>query len=266
MPASDDQVKLNAELSAAIDARQADVVEALLTTAADANGGRLNDQPLLLKAIETDDARIVGLVAARTQYLDTTDSCDFAPITHAIRNKRAAAAHALLDAGAKPFPPGKGEEFALDWAVGNKMYDVITRMLAASGWPDRLYKDEPLIVYATRNNDLDLARACLAAGVNVNRGERAHGFTALHVAARNGAADFIRLLLENGARLDVMANGTQTPFDWAGDDNTLRLLVTEQHMREAARAMTEGTTDAITVNRPMQLRKTTAPAPGRRKP
>ena len=261
MPTADEQIKLNAGLIAAVEARQADAVEALLEAGADANAWRINDRTLLLKAIETDDAKIVRLVAARTQYLDVTDAADFAPITHAVRHKRAAAAHALLDAGANPFPPGKGADFALDWAVGNKMYDVITRMLTASGWPDRLYKDEPLIAYAARENDLDLAKACIAAGVNVNRGERAHGYTALHVAAGNGSADFIRLLLDNGARLDVTANGTQTPLDWAGDDNTLRLIVVERDMREAARAMTEGISGALAINPPVRLKKSPGAAP-----
>lgn len=255
MPTPEEQDKLNSQLIAAITAKDADAVKTLLDDGADANLRSPEGRSALLLAVDSGDARVTALVAGRTQYLDNSDSCDFTAFTQAVRNNKPAVAHALLDAGASPFPPGRGAEYPLDWAVANKMYDVIGRMLKKSGWPDRMYKDEPLIVYAAREDDIALAKACLDGGVNVNRGTAKNGITALHIAAQNGSEKFIALLLENNASLEVTANNAQTPFDWARN-NVLRMLVAERDMREAARMMTEGSAGPISVRRPVQFKRT----------
>ena len=254
MPPANEQDNLNSQLLTALRAKDVPAVQALLDAGADANARLTNEQSFLSVAVETGDAKVTALIAAHTKYLDLSDSCDFTAFTAAVRNNRADVAHALLNAGASPFPPGKGAEFPLDWAVANKMYDVIEQMLKKSGWADRMYKDEPLLVYAAKQDDLALAQACLTAGVNVNRGDAKSGCTALHIAARKGSETFISLLLENNASLEVTANGTQTPFDWAGNSHVLRMLVAERDMRETARSMTEGTADAITVRPALRLK------------
>lgn len=217
---------------------------------------RLEDTYALFAAMENNDPAMIRLLAPRVAHIDTTDACDFSIFTHAVRKNLAEAAETLLECGASPFPPGRGAEYALDWAVANKMYGVITAMLKASGFPNRAYKDEPLLVHAVRNDDLPLAEACLAGGVDINRGERKHGYTALHVAAREGNEMFMRWLITRGARADVTANGTQTPFDWAGGhETTLRRIVNERDMKEAARALKEGLPENLRVRPPVRFRK-----------
>jgi ankyrin repeat protein len=252
MPATS-QEELNRQLFAAVKAKEATAAEALLEAGADANARLPGEDSLLCLAVETDDARLVGLIAAHTRYLDITDDCDASAFTHATRHNRDAAAHALLDAGASPFPPGGGADYPLDWAVANKMYGLIGRMLKM-GWSDRLYKDEPLIVYAVKTEDLELAQACIDAGANVNRGEKEHGFTALHMAARKSSETLIRFLLDNNASLEIKANGWQTPFDW-DSTNLLRQIVTEREMIAAARELTEGAPESITVRPPVRFKK-----------
>jgi ankyrin repeat protein len=254
MTTDKEQQELNDRLFDAVAAKDADAVEALLDAGADANARRVKEPRLLDTAVKAGDARIVALLAPRTLYLDVSDDCNFTALTHAVRHNKADVAHALLDAGASPFPHGDGAEYPLDWAVGNKMYSVIGRMLEK--WPDRLYKDEPLLIYAVKTDDMELAKTVVAAGANVNRGTARNGYTALHMAARKNSGPFIGFLLDQGASLEAKANGTQTVFDWSSDDGKLlRRIVAERQMKETARAMTEGAPENITVRQPVRFKK-----------
>ncbi len=256
MPAASDQDSLSRRVAEAICAADAAALTTAIHDGADVDAWTPEGRAPLFLAVEKGDVAVVRLIAGRSRNIDPQNDCDFSPFTLAVRQNRADIAHALLDCGASPFPSGKGADYPLDWALSNKMYDVIGRMLVQGKWPDRPFKGSPLIVHAAEQNDLDLARTCLAAGADIDRGQAKNGYTALHVAARGGAEDFMRFLIDKGANENSTANGTQTPFDWARDGGALlRSIVAEREMRKAARELTEGMGSDITVGRPLQLKK-----------
>jgi hypothetical protein len=64
--------------------------------------------------------------------------------------------------------------------------------------------------------------------INVNVKNDANGETPLHYAAWNGHVEIVRLLLQNGAEVNVRSNGGSTPLHWAaifGHVDILHLLV-----------------------------------------
>lgn len=61
---------------------------------------------------------------------------------------------------------------------------------------------------------LDLIRALVAAGANVNARSQTKS-TALHYAAAGGHVEAARLLIRLGAKRDVRDSGLQTPYDTA---------------------------------------------------
>lgn len=66
-----------------------------------------------------------------------------------------------------------------------------------------------------RYNGLQTARWLLQQGANPNLSD-SQGFTALHYAARRGVSeDFLALLLQKGARLDLKDQQNRTPLDLA---------------------------------------------------
>ena len=71
----------------------------------------------------------------------------------------------------------------------------------------------------------------LEAGAKPNRQRSGKGQTALHFAAKQGAADCVRLLIQHGAKVDTVAHGKDTALDYTEfyrDEQVVRLL------REAA--------------------------------
>jgi hypothetical protein len=65
--------------------------------------------------------------------------------------------------------------------------------------------------YAARDNDLNLARALVEAGADVNA-QDSSGFAPLHFAASQWAVDVARLLLAAGARVDPVNRHGNTPL------------------------------------------------------
>ncbi|MEZ5289984.1 MAG: ankyrin repeat domain-containing protein [Vicinamibacterales bacterium] len=71
--------------------------------------------------------------------------------------------------------------------------------------------------WAAYHGEVDLARALLAAGARVNAASRIGGMTALHMAARNGHAAIVGLLLDAGADArEANGNGTTVLMAAAG--------------------------------------------------
>jgi ankyrin repeat protein len=247
---------LSRRLGAALKEQNAAAVDALLRQGAPVDSWAAEVRPPLFMAVETKNPELVKLIAAHSKNPDTQDSCDFTPFTLAVRLGLPEIAHILLDGGASAFPSGRGAEYPLDWAIACGQYGLIGRMLTA--WPDRNFKDKPLLVHAAEQEDRALAEVCLKAGAGIDRSERTNGYTALHVAARRGDEGFIRFLLDRGANAEAPDALGQTPVDWAasfGKEKVIKQLLLERDMRRVALEMTEGLRDAMTVSPPYQLIK-----------
>lgn len=65
--------------------------------------------------------------------------------------------------------------------------------------------------YAAMANDVDVIRARLAAGADLNFGDKL-GFTPLHLAAQEDSLDAARVLIEHGADIDRKNSFGNTPL------------------------------------------------------
>lgn len=74
-------------------------------------------------------------------------------------------------------------------------------------------KKTPLLI-ASEAGSLDLVKAILATGANINRKSGEDGSTALHGAVgTHGTADIVKYLLDNGADPNATDNDGETPLD-----------------------------------------------------
>ncbi|XP_009789557.1 putative E3 ubiquitin-protein ligase XBAT35 isoform X2 [Nicotiana tabacum] len=98
---------------------------------------------------------------------------------------------------------------------------------ASLEWIDKEGK-MPLIVACMKPNGLDVAKALLELGANVNAYRPGyHAGTALHHAAKRGLEDTVRLLLSYGANPLIKNDGCQTPLEVArakGFSNVVRTI------------------------------------------
>merc|ERR1712034_196458 len=74
-------------------------------------------------------------------------------------------------------------------------------------------------------NDVELARALIEAGVDVNAQDDILTKTALHQAAAEGHVEFGTFLVENGARLDLKTIFNSTPLDYASHQNRFAAML-----------------------------------------
>jgi beta-lactamase regulating signal transducer with metallopeptidase domain/ankyrin repeat protein len=114
---------------------------------------------------------------------------------------------------------------------------VVHRASAESAAPN---PDDTALLAAVRRGDLIAVRALVADGAKVN--EATNDGTPLTLAARNGRADIVNLLLGNGGDADQITRGDGTPLTnavLAGD----KAIVTDllKSGADADRATTDGT-------------------------
>ena len=83
-------------------------------------------------------------------------------------------------------------------------------MLAAGANPDNS-DNSPLYMAATTGN-VDIARALLAAGTDVNRQSPLSHWSPLYMAAHNSNLGMVTLLLDAGADVDAVTTQRYTPL------------------------------------------------------
>ena len=102
------------------------------------------------------------------------------------------------------------------WLVSERTNDS---WLAYHNW------DACLLSQAAYTGDTIIAKILLAHNTNVNTG--CYFDSPLHLAARCGHADMVKLLLAHKAKADVRNNNGQSPLDVAGNRAVAELLLTD---------------------------------------
>jgi ankyrin repeat protein len=254
--------RLEKELIKAIAAKDRAGVARALAAGADADA-RLHHESLpVFLAVRTEDPEIVRLVAAAAKDLDHADDCDFTAFTYAVRMNRPKIAGILLEAGASPFPPGRGADYPLSWALQNNLYGLVGRMLEIDGTAERR---GAVLHQAARGGDAALAEICLREKDAVNFQDKIQGNTVLHLTAFSGSESMVRLFLNAGADTGLKNKAGQTPVDVArkgGRHSALHIILTHEAQRAAA-LFTAGTPRKTAVRKPLRLTKT---ATGRKRP
>jgi ankyrin repeat protein len=139
------------------------------------------------------------------------------PLVLASQNHDSAAVALLLSRGARPESAPPGGSSALRSAVDS--HDpVAARMLLAKGAdPNERYnppKKERLLTRTAMHHDLATARALLDSGADPSLADDG-GVTPLHVAAREGDVEMIRLLLAHRSPVDPRDRYRATPLHYA---------------------------------------------------
>ena len=80
-------------------------------------------------------------------------------------------------------------------------------------------------VEEVRKNRIDEVRTLLLQGVDVNSRYVFGGSSGLHWAASLGLAEMARLLIDNGADLDIRNHDRNTPLHWAAAEGQKELVV-----------------------------------------
>jgi ankyrin repeat protein len=121
------------------------------------------------------------------------------PLYRAVRAIDLAAVQLLADRGANP-------------SIALK--DGSTPLMAAAGLGAPRGGDEEVTEAGDRNDPVDVMKALIAKGANVNAANDT-GMTALHYAAQRGSDRIIEYLASQGARFDVKNKQGRTPSDLA---------------------------------------------------
>ena len=180
-------------------------------------------------------AALTCAAAAQAPLAPRADEVPFSPLADAAQRGDAAAARALLEAGAVDVDaPSRDGTPALHWAVRGRDRDLVERLLAAGAdvnAPNR-YGVRPLEV-ALEMGDAPLTRRLLEEGADPAASDRA-GETPLMLAARVGDAELARALLEHGAAVDAR--------DERFGQTALMIAAREGHL-ETARVLVAGGAD-----------------------
>lgn len=85
--------------------------------------------------------------------------------------------------------------------------------------------DLDFFVEEVRENHIDKVRAFIQSGIDVNARDVFGNNTGLHWAASLGLAEMARLLIDNGADLDIRNEDGDTPLHWAAGEGQKELVV-----------------------------------------
>jgi ankyrin repeat protein len=154
---------------------------------------------LLLDKGADPNAAYVKTIPPRQAQGNINVSAGATPLYRAVRSIDLAAVQLLVDRGANP-------SLALK--------DGSTPLMAAAGLGAPRGGDEEVTDAGDRNDPVDVMKALIAKGANVNAANDV-GMTPLHYAAQRGSDRIIEFLAGQGARFDVKNKQGRTPSELA---------------------------------------------------
>ncbi len=160
-------------------------LKSLLGESVDVNVADSDGTTALHWAVHWDDREIAGLLLASGAVVDQANLYGVTPLWLACTNRSTEMVKLLLKAGASPNA--------------------------------KLSTGETVLVNCARTGAVDAVQALLGGvtEVDVNARENKKGQTALMWAAAGSHSKIVKLLLDNGARLDIASNGGFTPLLFA---------------------------------------------------
>ena len=188
------------ELANAAQARQQDVVQALLRQKADPNSAQADGMTALHWAAHDDDIALAKLLLASGAEPGTSSRYGITPLFLACENGNAAMAELLLRSGADPNVTLRGGETLLMTAARTGKVETVRRLLAhgAEVGVRENVSGQSALMWAAAEGHADVVRTLLNAGSDLGL-RLASGFTPLLFAAREGHLEVARVLLDAGA-------------------------------------------------------------------
>jgi len=201
---------------------------ALVRKGVDVNIPERDGTTALHWAVYRDDAAAVDLLLGAGARATTANRYGVAPLSLAAVNGNATVMERLLKAGADPDTAQPGGETALMTAARTGRVEALKLLLAhkANVNARDAWKQQTALMWASAANNAAAVRALIEAGAEVGARSRVSGplssyevgdsgFTALLFAARGGAIDAMRALVDGGASVN----------DATGDDGTSALVL-----------------------------------------
>jgi ankyrin repeat protein len=151
-------------------------------------------------------------------------------VADAAMRRDGAAVKALLRQNADVNTAQADGTTALHWAARWDEVEIAANLIRAGARPQVANRDGATPMFlAALNGSAAMIRVLLNAGVDPNAAVLSHGETALMLAARTGTLDAVRVLLERGARVNAAENlrGTSALM-WAaeqGHSSVVQLLI-----------------------------------------
>ena len=200
-------------LIAAVRARDAAAVEALLRASADVNAAAPDGATALHWAAYHDAPALAGRLLAAGADVDAANDYCVTPLSLACGNGSAALVARLLEAGAEPDAARSTGETPLMTCARTGSAAAVRALLDAGADPSaaEAWQGQTALMWAAAEQHVDVVRALLDAGADV-RARTAGGFTALLIAAREDAPALAGLLLDAGADVNATAPDGATPL------------------------------------------------------
>ena len=184
---------------------QAQMVDLLLTAGADplAIEPRMG-ATALHKAAQSGNADVIALLVDAGAFIDQQSPVlGNTALIDAVLHKQAEAVRALLDRGARTGIRNHWQQSALELAPDEGL-EAIARLIEARDARDAERIAALTLIAAVKSGDTASLERAIAAGAPVNErvpvtGTLDDDYTPLAIAAREGRADLVRLLLDAGA-------------------------------------------------------------------
>jgi uncharacterized protein len=154
---------------------------------------------LLLEKSADPNAPYVKTIPPRQAQGNINVVAGATPLYRAVRSIDLAAVQLLVERGANP---------------SQAIKDGSTPLMAAAGLGAPRGGDEEVTEAGDRNDPIDVMKALIAKGADVNAANDA-GMTPLHYAAQRGSDRIIEFLASQGARFDLKNKQGRTPTDLA---------------------------------------------------
>src|SRR2546427_8756911 len=155
--------------------------------------------PPLMICARTGSVEAVRALIARKADVNAREAVrDQTALMWAVAQKRADVARILVERGADVRARSRPSRVVVNRANPNDIYTAVVGTVSQGG-------STPLL-FAARHGDVESAKVVLAAGANVND-LLPDGTSALTVAAHSNHAPLVQLLLDRGARPNVIWSG-----------------------------------------------------------
>ncbi|WPX40435.1 ankyrin repeat domain-containing protein [Akkermansia sp. N21116] len=202
-------------LSAAISSDSKDIAQIIIDKGISPTS--IKQDKLLKMTIRHATAGLAELLIKNGLELDTRNHSQETPLMLAIYEGRTSLVKLFLEQGAKADDVDNNGLTPLMIAAykGNKdIYDLVRK--ASKNLSAKDQKGRSVLRWAAKGRNIDIVRdAIIIPRVSVNEKDTVDGETPLMSAANNGNADIVKLLLDNGANVNIKGNNGETALLWA---------------------------------------------------